>query len=606
VASVNGGTPGDISRNQDLDGSGLGHVLSSFATFTADATFQDIEFAGANNAGSNVANGASINLGAAYDETENDQDLQIFYRALQPGGSLGGDFDNDGDVDGADFLVWQRGGSPNPLGASDLAAWKANFGATASVVATVVQGSVSYSSAASAVPEPSSCLILLAGLPLTWSIKRRRVSRLTRLSSRAPKSIFAGSMLAVLFTASYASAAFTLDRNYRLGDGDNDSGTPTAGAQVGSTTSTGDTFDNAGTPGTGTLHDLTPHGGPVYASVTGRSLAAGSTLGVRFDGVDDFLTGFRLGLPSTSAAATGSTQIGLDGVTPVVGTLDYAGIVNRGFQFWVNPTDAAIGGGTRAVVLDGNQHGVLISAAGTWVMRYAGTDFDTGVPIKLDAVNGGWSHVMLVRPFGAAGGARMYVDGNGIGAAAGGYNGADATYLTLGASTGNLSDLDPGNDPGMGNFFAGVIDDLKMFVLGTSTNGVQYGQFDFATDNEVAAAGLAGVNPADVNRSGAVDAADVNVLLANWRSSNTFNGIVVGGLSLRDQGDLNLDGVVDLRDAVILHNGLLAAGAGTGLDFSLLGVPEPASCWLFAVALAAAALSWRCHAKRLGTVGGCV
>ena len=39
-----------------------------------------------------------------------------------------GDFDSDGDVDGEDFLRWQRGGSPDPLSASDLAAWKANYG----------------------------------------------------------------------------------------------------------------------------------------------------------------------------------------------------------------------------------------------------------------------------------------------------------------------------------------------------------------------------------------------------------------------------------------------------------------------------------------------
>jgi hypothetical protein len=39
-----------------------------------------------------------------------------------------GDFDFDGDVDGRDFLVWQRGNSPNPLSAADLADWSANYG----------------------------------------------------------------------------------------------------------------------------------------------------------------------------------------------------------------------------------------------------------------------------------------------------------------------------------------------------------------------------------------------------------------------------------------------------------------------------------------------
>jgi uncharacterized protein YjbI with pentapeptide repeats len=39
-----------------------------------------------------------------------------------------GDFDGDGDVDGPDFLAWQRGESPNPLSADDLADWQANYG----------------------------------------------------------------------------------------------------------------------------------------------------------------------------------------------------------------------------------------------------------------------------------------------------------------------------------------------------------------------------------------------------------------------------------------------------------------------------------------------
>jgi len=56
---------------------------------------------------------------------------------------LPGDFDFDADVDGADFLIWQR-----DLGdATNLADWQDNFGATAAV------------SAVKAVPEPSSLLL---------------------------------------------------------------------------------------------------------------------------------------------------------------------------------------------------------------------------------------------------------------------------------------------------------------------------------------------------------------------------------------------------------------------------------------------------------------
>ncbi len=64
-----------------------------------------------------------------------------------------GDFDGDLDVDGADFLMWQRGESPNGAGAADLALWEGNFG-TGGGAAT----------AFAAVPEPSSIVLLSMAL----------------------------------------------------------------------------------------------------------------------------------------------------------------------------------------------------------------------------------------------------------------------------------------------------------------------------------------------------------------------------------------------------------------------------------------------------------
>lgn len=79
-----------------------------------------------------------------------------------PTGGLGGDFNADGRVDGQDFLVWQRGGSPNPVSAGDLALWKANFGAT------------SAGTSAGAVPEPAALgLALVAGLAVLAARRRR-------------------------------------------------------------------------------------------------------------------------------------------------------------------------------------------------------------------------------------------------------------------------------------------------------------------------------------------------------------------------------------------------------------------------------------------------
>jgi hypothetical protein len=85
------------------------------------------------------------------------------------------DFDNDGDVDGADFLRWQRGvgtntgatnaqGDANGDGAvngADLALWRSRFG-TSSVEAAVA-----------AVPEPASAA-LAAACVLGFAIRRRK------------------------------------------------------------------------------------------------------------------------------------------------------------------------------------------------------------------------------------------------------------------------------------------------------------------------------------------------------------------------------------------------------------------------------------------------
>jgi hypothetical protein len=74
-----------------------------------------------------------------------------------------GDFDGDFDVDGNDFLVWQRGGSPTPNSASDLAQWRTNFGAGGAV------------GAAQAAPEPLSLGLAGAALGVLIAGKRRRV-----------------------------------------------------------------------------------------------------------------------------------------------------------------------------------------------------------------------------------------------------------------------------------------------------------------------------------------------------------------------------------------------------------------------------------------------
>ncbi|QDS99576.1 beta strand repeat-containing protein [Adhaeretor mobilis] len=74
-----------------------------------------------------------------------------------------GDFDGDGNVDGVDFLTWQR----NDLSASELSDWQSNYGQSASQAA-----------ASTAVPEPTSVGLLLVALTsLACSQRRKGISR---------------------------------------------------------------------------------------------------------------------------------------------------------------------------------------------------------------------------------------------------------------------------------------------------------------------------------------------------------------------------------------------------------------------------------------------
>ena len=68
--------------------------------------------------------------------------------------ALPSDFDHDGDVDGADFLQWQRGESPNPLSPSDLYEWEKYFGTKSASIAPEL----------TAVPEPTTGILLMLGL----------------------------------------------------------------------------------------------------------------------------------------------------------------------------------------------------------------------------------------------------------------------------------------------------------------------------------------------------------------------------------------------------------------------------------------------------------
>jgi hypothetical protein len=103
---------------------------------------------------------------------------EFTHRFAQTGPSTqAGDFSGDRIVDGTDFLRWQRGLSPNPLSSQDLALWRSNFGK--SIVAVP---------AATAIPEPTACSLLLVTMTAVATAVARRSCRRLNGEPRARRS----------------------------------------------------------------------------------------------------------------------------------------------------------------------------------------------------------------------------------------------------------------------------------------------------------------------------------------------------------------------------------------------------------------------------------
>jgi trimeric autotransporter adhesin len=372
-----------------------------------------------------------------------------------------------------------------------------------------------------------------------------------------------------LMMISTATAA-TLDRHYRMGDD------PAEGAAAGGAVNS--TFDSVGQPGQGQLVDLAAVNTPTYASITGRP-DGGSGLGIQFNAAQqEYLHGFNLGFPEDSfSAATHHTPSG--------GALDYQGISNRGFQFWVRPTSTAV----QTLVMDTNQHGVRINSNGRFSMRYAGVDYESTQAVTPNT----WYHVEVVRPNFADNGSRMFINGVAVAAAPGGYN-DDWADLTVGTNTAGDDQPSPGFTGGTAEFFSGIVDELKMFVIGTSTSTTptNYGGFSLTTDNDFVASPVTGIKnvAGDVTNDGLLNAADKTAFIAGWMTRRLVNGIQIADLTSRGQGDLNLDGITNIQDLLLLQNALIGAGIGTITAAELAGVPEPATVMLTILALLPLAL----------------
>lgn len=308
--------------------------------------------------------------------------------------------------------------------------------------------------------------------------------------------------------------------------------------------------------------DLSATNSPVYRTITSRP-DGGTGIGIEFNAASgQYLAGSALNWPQESGLAD---NFG--------GQYNLTGISDRGFQLWVRPTSTA----AQSIVMDTDQHGLRIDASGKFSMRYAGVDYSSTVSVTPNT----WYHIEVVRPNGVANGARMYINGSAAAIAipSNDYAADTTTLMTVGTKT----TFD-------GEFFSGVVDDLRMFVLGSTTSGTptNYGTFNFLTDNAYVASSVTGIKgvAGDVTNDGTLTAADKTAFIAGWLKKRLVNGYQIGDMTSRSQGDLNLDGITNIYDLALMQAALSGTEIGTISAADLAAVPEPAAIAMLALGAA--------------------
>jgi hypothetical protein len=435
-----------------------------------------------------------------------------------------------------------------------------------------------------------------------------------------------------------------LDRNYRFGEGDTGA---TVGQPITQMDSFGNfvTFDTAGALGQNQLIDLIAESPTArratYVSTADRPDGKGG-IGLRLNELafdrQYLRTGFgeALNFPEQSPSSSASL------INPG-GTINYFRINDRGFELWAKPTAVT---GTHHIVMDSQQHGVLIGSNGKFAMRYGsrfsvettqlpGPDGELGTPddilevsdpiitpadysTNITAQANQWYHLSVVRPFGPGLGSIFYVNGVAEAIAFGEYAVETIVNVGEGGVFTNIDSLDTSpltvgrattSDPGFGVplgqefHFRGIVDDLRMFVMGLNDNDNlggppnvlnDYGEYLFDRDNGYAQT-FAPTTDGDMNGDQQVTMLDANQFASNWlfekrlTAVNPITGVVgsrlVGDLVTRSRGDFNYDGIVDLRDWAILNNASPGVGA-FAMQLIMQSVPEPASIGLAALSFA--------------------
>lgn len=179
-----GSTPGEGFDALNVDGGAAlaGELMITLNDYSPSPTdqFTILNAASLSGAFANVAHGARLDsvdgggsFAVAYDYKEGEVRLSDFEPSL-----LAGDYNEDGVVDAADYVVWRDNvGAPNgtlpndpepgPIGAAQYARWLANFGVSSPAI----------TSPGAPAPEPLSALLLaiaFGGMPATLGLRRLR------------------------------------------------------------------------------------------------------------------------------------------------------------------------------------------------------------------------------------------------------------------------------------------------------------------------------------------------------------------------------------------------------------------------------------------------
>jgi hypothetical protein len=112
-------------------------------------------------------------------------------------------------------------------------------------------------------------------------------------------------------------------------------------------------------------------------------------------------------------------------------------------------------------------------------------------------------------------------------------------------------------------------------------NGISHVKQPKTINTDAASAG------SGVNNSGSLTQADKDAFIAGWMDRRVVNEIQIPDLVSFGQGDLNLDGITNIQDLVLMQAAI--SGSGSGMSpitaAELAGVPEPTGAAILALAI---------------------